>query len=367
MVEELEDADWHRVLSGVAAAIDLEATARSSGALVRRRSIRTAEDFLRLALTYGPGGQSLRDTANWARLRGLADLSAVGLMYRLRDSSGWLETIAGALLARRSIAGAGMPGAAGRRVRLVDGSVLSSPGTGRDWRLHAVYDLAAQRFDKLELTPKATAEALERVAVSPGDLIVADRVFARPDGLAHILDGGADFVVRLGQRSLRLQGEHGEAFDLNAALDMSAHDGVYDRPVAILNGSRKGWSPRRARLIILPKPPEVAEKSRKLALRQSQRCASKSDPLSLKAAGFLMLITSLDPDEIAPHQLAELYRLRWQIELAFKRLKSLLHIDRLPAKEPGLAKTWLFSHLIAALLIEDMSPLLRDSPPCADD
>jgi IS4 transposase len=46
--------------------------------------------------------------------------------------------------------------------------------------------------------------------------------------------------------------------------------------------------------------------------------------------------------------------MRWQIELAFKRLKSLLNIDRLPAKNPHLARAWLNAHLLLALLIDDM-------------
>ncbi|HEX4098845.1 MAG TPA: IS4 family transposase, partial [Caulobacteraceae bacterium] len=46
-----------------------------------------------------------------------------------------------------------------------------------------------------------------------------------------------------------------------------------------------------------------------------------------------------------------------------KRLKSLLHIDRLPAKDERLARAWIFAHLIVALLVEDLSPDLRDSPP----
>ena len=51
-------------------------------------------------------------------------------------------------------------------------------------------------------------------------------------------------------------------------------------------------------------------------------------------------------------QLGALYRLRWQIELLFKRLKSLLHLDRLPAKDPALARAWLHAHLLIALLVE---------------
>src|SRR5438094_1907872 len=48
-----------------------------------------------------------------------------------------------------------------------------------------------------------------------------------------------------------------------------------------------------------------------------------------------------------------LYRVRWQIELAFKRLKSILRLDRLPAKSPGLAQAWIAAHLLIALLVED--------------
>src|SRR3954447_9680737 len=59
------EAQWPDLVAAVSAAIDLEATARTSGALVRRREIRSAEALLRLALAYGPGGLSLRTAAAW--------------------------------------------------------------------------------------------------------------------------------------------------------------------------------------------------------------------------------------------------------------------------------------------------------------
>jgi hypothetical protein len=57
--------------------------------------------------------------------------------------------------------------------------------------------------------------------------------------------------------------------------------------------------------------------------------------------------------------------LRWQIELAFKRLKSILHIDRLPAKDPDLARAWIYAHLLLALLLDAAMAEPGAIPPSA--
>src|SRR5688572_16436254 len=94
------DARWSDLVAAVSGTTDLDATARTSGALVRRREIRSADALLRLALAYGPGGLSLRAAAAWAGISGLADLSDTAVMNRLRKAATWLGEIAGALLRR---------------------------------------------------------------------------------------------------------------------------------------------------------------------------------------------------------------------------------------------------------------------------
>lgn len=361
MLLSIQEADWPSVVSRVEDAIDLEASVRASGVLQRRRQIRSGSDLLRLALAYGPGGQSLRETAAWAELQQVAWLSDVALLYRFRDAADWFGQVAGGLLARRSC-GAAAEGL-GLRLRIIDGSQISSPGQGPRWRLHAVYDVAEERFSQLELTDRRGCEALERVQVGPGELCMGDRVYARPGGLHHVAEAGGDFLVRIGRRSLTLTQADGGDFDLAALLDQCDGAGGCDMPVRVLDGRDPKRPPLPARLVVLKKPPEAAERARKQALRESQRGGHKNDPLSLRAAEHLMLITSLAPDRVSPDQLAALYRLRWRIELAFKRLKSLLHLDRLPAKDKNLARAWIFAHLIAALLVEDLSPEFRDSSP----
>lgn len=363
MILSIQERDWPAVAERIGQAIDLEASARETGVLERRRQVRSASDLLRLALAYGPGGQSLRQTAAWAELQDVASLSDVALMYRLRGAADWLGDVASALLEARVDEPGRIGAALDLRLRVVDGSVISAPGGGPRWRLHAVYDVAEERFRQVELTGTRTAEALERAAVGPGELMMGDRVFARPGGLRHVVEAGGDFLVRLGRRSLTLTLADGGAFDLAKVLDESDRAGSCDLQVLVHNGGDPKSAPLAARLVVLKKPPEGADRARKRARRQSQRGGHKNDPLSLRAAEHLMLVTSLGEDRASPDQLAALYRLRWRIELAFKRLKSLIRIDRLPAKDKNLARAWIFAHLIAALLVEDLSPEFRDSPP----
>ncbi len=118
---------------------------------------------------------------------------------------------------------------------------------------------------------------------------------------------------------------------------------------------------------MLKKPLAAAAAARqkaRLDSRKDQR--RRTDSRTFAAADHLILITSLDREAFPPDRLARLYRLRWQIELAFKRLKSILNIDRLPARQPVLARAWLLAHLLLALLADDIRSELdvfSPSPP----
>ena len=76
----------------------LMASAQASGALVRRRAVKTPMTLLRLALAYGPGGLSLRETSAWAEGVGVARLSDVALLKRLQRAAGWLGGLVGELI-----------------------------------------------------------------------------------------------------------------------------------------------------------------------------------------------------------------------------------------------------------------------------
>ena len=90
-------------------------------------------------------------------------------------------------------------------------------------------------------------------------------------------------------------------------------------------------------------------------MRKANKNSRKVDPRTLQAAGFLLLLTSLSADAQPMERVATLYRDRWQVEIGFKRLKTLGRLDELPSADPVLARTWLLAHLIAAVLTDDLA------------
>ena len=366
------EAQWPDLVAAVSAAIDLEATARTSGALVRRREIRSAEALLRLALAYGPGGLSLRTAAAWAGVSGLADLSDTAVMNRLRKAADWLGEIAGALLRGAAAASTALDGPLpGRRLRIADGSMITGPGGKPKWRLHAAYDPVAGRFTDLGLTDERGAESFGRTTWQAGDVALGDRCYARPPALRQLLAAGADFIVRTGWARLRLLDADGAPLAWERIFGDLAAGEVAERAVSVdysgKGGKSHGDAVFPARLIVLRLAPEAAARAAKAQHRRQNRCRSHRplQPLTVRATGYLMLVTSL-PAAVPASEVLEAYRLRWQVELAFKRLKSLLGLDRLPAKSEPLARTWLLAHLILALLIEDTTRTLLDLPPWTD-
>ena len=67
-------------------------------------------------------------------------------------------------------------------------------------------------------------------------------------------------------------------------------------------------------------------------------------PISLISSDYMMYLTSLPRDELDAVAVADLYRIRWQIELAFKRMKSLMGMSRAPAKDAALLRCWIAPH-----------------------
>lgn len=356
------DAKWPKLVAGLPATVDLEASARQCGALKRRRKIRDAESLLRVLMTNAVGHRSLRDTAAWATLQGMK-VSNPAVLKRLKRSGDWLGYLVSMVLTERMPAGA--QAGAGYRLRVIDATTLSAPGSrGTDWRLHVAYDLEEMRISEVELTDGRGSESLTRFDLKPGEVALADRGNAKALDLAEVEAKGADYIVRTGWNATRLRTLTGGDFDLlDAVGDMTEHAVREFQLTIALDRNEKQLLP--VRLVALRKSDAEAQASIRRARKESRRHGKAPQPETLEAAKYVFLLTSLAPDDVPAEELLALYRLRWQIELLFKRLKTLLRIDELPNKHPEAARCWILANLLAALLLEDQARLLLDSPPSA--
>jgi hypothetical protein len=371
---------WSELSTRLPADLNLDALARSSHAIQRHRGAGVSDGatLLRLSLARGPGGKSLQETAVWAHLNGLAELTSQSLNERLHRSVTFLAAITHRLLAGRTAGPALLW--SGRCLRVADGSSLSKPGSaGTDWRLHGVYDLSRGGFSHVELTDRTGAESLLRCAPVAGEVLIADRGYAKAKELRACLapsgsdarDFARDFIVRVGWKALALRDREGNPFNLIAHLEqLPPDDGLREWAVQAVTGSLPACAAAASaanllpiRLIAVPLPRDKAEANRVKLKRTASKHQDILDPRSLLAAGFMVLVTSL-PDAIPAAEIYAAYRLRWQIELAFKRLKSLLHIDRLPTRTMAGSLSWLYAHLILLLLTDDICQDFLESSPC---
>jgi hypothetical protein len=223
--------------------------------------------------------------------------------------------------------------------------------------------LASGQVDHIELTDGRGAESLRRLLYQPGEIVLADRYYARPRDLRPVLEQGGHFIVRTGWSSLRLLQPDGTAFDLFATF--AAQTRQEDEVKVRIDEGMAVAEPLIVRLVIRRKSEEEAQKEQKRLIKDARKRRQTPDPRSLEAAKYILLLTSLPPDTFATADVLSLYRCRWQLELAFKRMKSLAGLDELAAKKPELARAWIYARLIAFLIAEQSAGQVPDSPPSA--
>lgn len=341
---------------------DWRELARDCGAIRRERGITDPEVLLRLLLMHAATGLSLRQTAARARVQGIAKISDVGILKRLRSSGPWLEALTRAMF-RDSRFGRRAPKVSvGRRIRVVDATTVEEPGaTGTSWRVHYSLRLPDLVCDHYELTDVSGGETYRRFAVARGDVILGDRGYSNPPGVAHVLRAGADVVVRLNTGSFPLKHAKGGTFDVLAEVRKLVGRKPRAWNVSFENDGR--W--HDLRLCAVRKSTTAAEKAKRRITKEAgtQANRSKIKPETLEFAEYVLVLTSLPRDEYSIVDVLELYRSRWQVELAFKRLKSLLKLGHLPKTTDASARAWIEAKLLVVLLIERLLEEARSFSP----
>lgn len=361
--ESLRNKDWNSIVSRLGGMEMLETSARETKAFLRARVIGSAVDLLRMILAYCLGDGGFRSTSAWATSIGLVDISGVGLLYRLRQCGDWLTLLVG-----QALAAAAPAASRGRLIRIVDATTVPKAGTAakkhsRLWRIHSAFDLPHERFGHFELTDEHAGERFDRIPVVEGEIRIGDRAYLQPDRIGEVLAAGADVVVRAGWKSARWLDADGNPIDLCAELRKATARGLIDRTIWI---ARKRASALRLRLVAIKKPAQAAAAARRKARRDAQREGHQLSKQTLAAADWIIIVTSLPPEQFVTADVLALYRLRWRIELGFKRLKSLIGLKGPPGIDERSARPYVLAHLLMILLLEPLIDELEDSPRLAN-
>lgn len=328
--------------------LDLDERARQCNFFERARGLTDGERWLRLILMHVAGGLSLEQTVLRARELGLAQISGVALFKRLRKAEAWLSSICQDLLTEQQKRLGHCAWPSRYRVRAIDATDVQEPGsTGSSWRLHYSIQLPQLVCDHYELSDKHGGESLGRFKFRKGELIIADRGYCHHAGAAKVLESGAALLMRLHYKAFPLMDSKGRVFNVVQYVRRLHGHSAGEWKVKFKNQEKF----YHLRLCAIRKSQTAAERTRLKTLRHAKLDGYKASAETLELAGYTLVLSSL-PEEFTCGQNLQLYRCRWQIELAFKRLKSLMAAGHVPKTADESARAWMQAKILTALLLE---------------
>jgi hypothetical protein len=325
--------------------------AKELGAVQRCRKIDSPATVLRVLLIHLAEGISFRSTAVYSQEAGLCDIKDTSLTYRLGQAQEWFHWIDLGLLQKMQTENS--PKVIFKRFtpRLIDGSIIKEPGpTGSQYRLHYSFRLQDMHCDTFEITRQKEGESFCRYAIAPNDLMMGDRNYCKRKGIAYVLDHQGQVLVRYHSLCLPLFNRQGKELSLLPYLRSLPADGIGDWDVWFKHPVDGRLI--KGRILAVRKSAEAAEKAKQEILQEAVKKQRKTRPETFEYAEYTIVFTTLSRHYFSGKELLEMYRCRWQIELAFKRLKSIIGIGHIPKSNPENSKAWLYGKLMLALLVE---------------
>lgn len=328
----------------------LNEVAKQSGAVKRWRKIRSGAMLLRLALLYGFALMGLRTLCCWAARAGLCRMTDEALGYRLSRSVDFLGVVLAHVLQSQLNQRKNEPQLLGGvKMLLSDATVLTLPGScGTDLRLHAGFVLPQSELAAFKLSGPETGERLDLLEPEAGTLVVGDMGLCHASGLHAVHERGAWFLTRMHPQNLRLESELGVPIDVDSILKRADLGEVQTEVLVPLDEH----TPLRARLLVRRLSEQGAERARRKKTEAAKKKGRSPDELALRLCGYLWLLTNADQEQLSDEQAFSLYRLRWQIELAFKRYKGLLGLETLRKANTPLLRVQVLAKLIVIALAE---------------
>jgi hypothetical protein len=326
------------------------------------RKDKSVENYLRTLLIHIACGYSMRETVTRARLSGLADISDVALLGRLRKAKDWLHSLCVALFEEQGITfGTGNDFTA----RLFDATNVREPGkTGSLWRIHYSLQIPSLTCDFFKLTAtkgKGTGESFFQYSIKKNDYIIADRGYSTASGIHHVVSKGAYVMVRVNTQALPILNLKYRHFPLLKKVKTVKRAGTI-RSWRVLIPSRKDEY-AEGRICIIRKSNEAIKLAQSKISKEAKKKKRSVKPETLEYAKYVIVFTNFPEDTFSDYDVLDWYRSRWQVELVFKRFKSIAQIGHLPKHSDDSSKAWLYGKLFVALLTNKLTDYATSVSP----
>ena len=338
-----------------------ETKARELKAFQRARGIKSPADLLKLILLYLTNGKSFRGTSAVVRLSEEAEMSDVAILKRIRNSAAWLQWLCEHIYRRAGLSVPKPTWLQKKNVLLVDGTEDVKCGVRRTcYMLHYSLDLFTLEAREFLVTDRRTGEKLVNFRmIGKGDIVVGDRIYGTVPGIAYLKQRGAGYALRIKSRGFRIYDDKKGEINLLHRLSGLNEGDIADMWVKCrINDC---YEPIRICALRKDKDSERAGLKRLIKNNQRKEGGKAVSDLQLENNKYIIVATSLGKN-VSAEQVLELYRARWQIEIAFKRLKSLFHYNDLPAGNGESVKAWFYGKLLLAALCETLVNTGRFSP-----
>jgi IS4 transposase len=206
-------------------------------------------------------------------------------------------------------------------------------------KVAALFSARANGPARLELFPETTSE-IDTLKIGPwvkGSVVLTDLGFYKHQGFARIEENGGFYLSRL---------------KANADPTLIGSHRIHRGRAIELQGKR--WSEVAPRL-----HREALDAEVELSFqRREYRGKHRGDTLRARLVAvwdeehriYHTYVTNIPVDALSAEEIAELYRVRWSVELLFKEAKGSFHLDRVATGNRYVAESLIWTSWLALLV-----------------
>jgi len=327
---------------------DLAESAREFKAFTGSRKLKSTPDVIRAVLLYSGLDQSLREVAGTMPLLLGESITDQAISGRLAATKPWLQVLLRQMLDLPKEVTSNL---LGRRLVVVDATNITGvQATGTEYRIHTKIDLLSFELLEIIVSDAKLSESLVNFHYQAGDVVMGDRAYLRRNRVLEINEQGVEVIGRFSPTQCVVEDLEGNQIEWEERFRDLSQGATMSLEVSLNDGQKsvvKAW------LHIYRKSATDAAQARRKARRKAHQEGRTIQALTLKLCDYVMILTSVSVSELSCQTVFAVYRLRWQIELVFKRWKTLLGAARQRCQRMSeLGWSWVYGKLLYCLLIE---------------